>query len=81
MPGIVIGIVAIVALYLILKLLRVSAGMIMKFVWNGVIGLVLLFIFNSIGSIIGLSLEVNVINALIAGVFGIPGIILLLLVK
>lgn len=79
--GLLIGLLAVFALYIVLKLLAVSVPTIMKLVWNGVVGLVILFLFNLIGGNFGLALEMNVLNSLIAGVFGVPGIIILLLLQ
>lgn len=76
MENIIIGLLGVLILYLVLKLLKVSAKVIFKLVWNGAIGVILLYIFNALGS----NIEMNVVNALIAGVFGIPGIILLLFI-
>ena len=44
-------------------------------------GIVLLFVFNFIGGFFGFSLGVNAVTALVAGVLGIPGVILLVLVQ
>lgn len=75
------GILAIVLLYIVLKLLKVSIPLLSKLVINGVIGLITLVIFNVIGGLIGLSIEITVVNAIIAGIFGIPGIIVILILN
>ena len=41
--------------------------------------MVLLWLFNMVGSIAGLHLQINAITALVAGFFGVPGVILMLL--
>lgn len=79
--GIVFGIIAIIVLWIILKLLSVSTKTLMTLLWNGIAGLVLLFVFNLVGSIFGLQVEVNALNSIVAGIFGIPGIIVLLLLQ
>lgn len=79
--SIVLGLIAILFLYAILKILRVSMSVIIKLLWNGVIGLVLLVIFNALGSIFGLNIEVNALNAIVAGLLGVPGIVLLLILN
>ena len=79
--SIVLGIIAILFLYAILKILRVSMSVIIKLLWNGAIGLVLLVIFNALGSLFNLNIEVNALNAIIAGLLGVPGIILLLILN
>ena len=79
--GIVFGMIAIIVLWVILKLLSVSTKTLMTLLWNGIAGLVLLFVFNLVGSIFGLQVEVNALNSIVAGIFGIPGIIVLLLLQ
>lgn len=79
--SIVLGLIAILFLYAVLKILRVSMSVIIKLLWNGVIGLVLLVIFNALGSLFNLNIEVNALNAIIAGLLGVPGIILLLILN
>ena len=48
---------------------------------NTVLGFVGLFLVNWLGSYIGISLGINVVNAVVVGTFGIPGLILLLLLR
>ncbi|WP_103981046.1 pro-sigmaK processing inhibitor BofA family protein [Helcococcus massiliensis] len=79
--SIVLGIIAILFLYIVLKILRVSMSVIIKLLWNGAIGLVLLVIFNALGSILGLNIEINALNAIVAGLLGVPGIVLLLILN
>ena len=70
-----------ILLYLIGMLLVVPIKMLIKLVWNGILGGILLFIVNLIGNFIGISLVINPITALIAGFLGIPGVILLLILQ
>lgn len=70
-----------ILLYLIGMLLVVPIKMLIKLVWNGILGGILLFIVNLIGNFIGISLTINPITALIAGFLGIPGVILLLILQ
>ena len=76
---IILAIIVVALIFGGLKFIVGSAKIIGKLVWNGVIGLILLFLFNIIGGVIGLNIEPTFINALVAGVFGVPGIIVLLL--
>lgn len=80
MGNIIFGIIAVFLVVLVLKILKVSVAVIWKFFWNGVIGLILLFLVNLLGQGVGFNIEMNLVNSLIAGVFGVPGIILLLLI-
>ena len=52
-----------------------------KLLWNTFTGFLLLLIFNALGSMIGLTVAVNAATALTVGILGVPGLILLLLVK
>ena len=62
-------------LFLIIKLLKWP----LKILINGILGIILLYIANIVGSYIGFVLPINAISALIAGFLGIPGIIFLVL--
>ena len=57
-----------------------SLKRIIKLVLNGLIGGITLLIVNSIGGSIGLSVPLNPLTALIAGVLGFPGVILLIVI-
>ena len=72
---IVYALVGLALLFLIIKLLKWP----LKILINGILGIILLYIANIVGSYIGFVLPVNAISALIAGFLGIPGIIFLIL--
>ena len=73
------GIVGIVVLFLLIKLLKWP----MKIIINGILGVVILYIVNLIGTgtSFNFSLAINPITALIAGFLGIPGVIVLIIIK
>ena len=62
-------------LYLVIKLLKWP----IKILINGIVGIVLLYITNFIGTFIGFVIPINAITALIAGFLGMPGIIFLII--
>ena len=62
-------------------LLKAPLRWFMKLLLNMAIGIVMLFVFNFIGGFFDFSLGINALNALVAGILGIPGVILLVLVK
>ena len=68
-------------LSLTFKLLKKPLGLAVKLLLNALCGSVFLFIFNVLGSFFELSLGVNWLNAIVAGVLGVPGVVLLLLLK
>jgi len=72
---------AIGAIYVIGMLLVVPIRIVIKFIINGIIGAVILFLLNIFGSFIGITIAINPITALIAGFLGVPGILLLLFLQ
>ncbi|MBE6067269.1 MAG: pro-sigmaK processing inhibitor BofA [Clostridium lundense] len=73
--------VAIIALVIIVKLFAWPIAILIKLVINGVAGAVLLFLVNLVGSLVNFSIGINAITALIAGFFGVPGVIVLVVLK
>ena len=73
----VVGILLVVVIF---YLMTKPAKWILKTVLNGILGGVMLLIINYFGSSIGLSIPINPISALVAGVLGFPGVILLILI-
>ncbi|MGI6327997.1 MAG: pro-sigmaK processing inhibitor BofA family protein [Dethiobacteria bacterium] len=71
----------VLVLYILAKLLYVPMKIILRFLGNTVIGGLLLALFNIVGSFWGLQIGLNVITAVIIGLMGIPGIILLLILQ
>ena len=66
---------------LLIKLFKTPLKWIFKLVINGGLGFIGLFILNLIGGLIGIELGLNWVNAIVVGFLGVPGIILLLLLK
>lgn len=73
--------VGIVALYVIGLLLVVPIKIIMRLVVNGIIGGLTLLLVNLVGGLVGLSIGINPVTALIAGFLGVPGVVLLLIIQ
>ncbi len=78
LQAILLGVVAIVLLAIFLKLLKFSVKTILKFVINAAIGLVLIFLLNLIP---GVAIPVTWWSGLVSGLFGVPGVIVLLIVS
>lgn len=77
------GLIGIILLFLLMKLLKWP----IKILINGIIGVVILYIVNFIianlnlvGINIHFSLAINPITALIAGFFGVPGVVVLIII-
>ncbi len=73
--------IGIFLLSLTFKILKRPIGWILKFLIHACMGYVALFIFNFIGAWFDISLGLNWVNAAVTGVLGVPGVILLLLIK
>ena len=65
----------VVLVWLVVKLLSMP----FKLVWNGLCGALLLWCINLVGSIVGFSMKITIIKALIAGFFGVPGAVVVVL--
>ena len=70
-----------VLLYFTGWLLLAPLKFIMKLLVNGLVGGLLLLVINLIGGFFSVTIAINPLSAVIAGYFGLPGIILLLLFK
>lgn len=68
-------------LWLICKLLSFPLRVLWKLVINALLGAAILFLFNLVGDFFSLSIPINALNALITGVLGVPGVILLLVLQ
>ncbi|MDO4534842.1 MAG: pro-sigmaK processing inhibitor BofA family protein [Clostridium perfringens] len=72
---ILIGLIlAVILLRLIFGSIKKIAGLMI----NSVLGAILLMIVNYFGAYFGISVGINLLTAIIAGVFGIPGILFLI---
>ncbi|MBQ3424912.1 MAG: pro-sigmaK processing inhibitor BofA family protein [Clostridia bacterium] len=72
---------AVLLLLLFIKIIRLPLKWLFKLLLHAVVGFVALFVFNFLGSYAGIWLELNLFNAVITGILGVPGVILLLLFK
>lgn len=71
---ILIGLIlAVILLRLIFGSIKKIAGLMI----NSVLGAILLMVVNFFGAYIGIGVDINLLTAIIAGVFGIPGILFL----
>lgn len=67
-----------VILFFVIQFFMKPIKILWKLVFNSVIGLILLFVVNYIGSYFSFALPYNIITVLIAGFLGIPGILMLI---
>ena len=73
--------VGLVLLYVVGWLLLVPLKIILKFLYNAIIGGIVLWLLNLVGGLIGITVAINPVTALIVGFLGVPGLILILLLQ
>lgn len=76
-----IVVIAVIAIVVVVRLLSAPIRLAGKLLINALAGFVVLFLLNFVGGIVGLSLGINWINAIVVGILGAPGVVLLLLIK
>ena len=67
--------VGIIILCLIAKIISLPVKLLWKFITNSLIGAVMLWVVNLFGA----GIPIDIVRALIAGIFGIPGVLLILI--
>ncbi len=70
---------AIVFVILLIRILSAPIRGIIKFLLHAAFGYVLLFIASFFGDFVGLDIQINLLSAVIAGFFGVPGVVFLAL--
>ncbi|GHU84099.1 hypothetical protein FACS189415_7700 [Bacteroidia bacterium] len=70
-----------VLLYIIGWLLLVPFKAVWKFLLNALLGGLLLWVLNLVGALIGLRIAINPITALVVGILGVPGVVLILVLQ
>lgn len=76
-----IYVACIIGIIIIGKIFIVPIKIIFKLIINSILGVILLYVINMIGTMWGLHIGINLITALIVGILGIPGAILLLILS
>lgn len=81
MPTILVYILAVLGICLIAKIFSAPIKLIIKLLINALMGGIALVVLNWIGSFFNFHIELNFFSALITGALGIPGIIILIILK
>ncbi len=71
----------IIILFLLGRLLFVPIKIVLRLVFNALIGGVAILLVNFLGSAFNFHMDLNVYSALIVGMLGVPGIALLIILK
>lgn len=72
-------VIAIVIIFLSLTIFRRPLGCLLRLLFNTLGGFALLLFINFFGQFVGINLELNLLNAVIVGILGLPGVGLLLI--
>lgn len=73
--------IGVAILFVVLKLLALPMKLIIKLVINGLVGGVIIFVINLIGASFGFAITLNWITALIVGILGIPGVVIVAILQ
>ena len=74
---IALGVGVAVALYVLFKILAAPVKWVFKLLINAAIGFLMLFLANFVGGFFDFTIPVNLLTCVIAGAFGVPGVIFL----
>lgn len=74
-------IIIIVLLFFVSWLLIIPLKKIFKILINSMFGIIALFLFNLLSGYTGIYIGINIVTALIIGVLGVPGFLLLLILN
>lgn len=78
---IIIYLACIIFLFLIGKFFVWPLKSILKIIGNSILGGIMIFIVNAVGSVFSFHIGLNVVTAIVTGILGIPGVILLIILK
>jgi inhibitor of the pro-sigma K processing machinery len=71
----------IILLLIIGRIFLTPIKFILKFLLNSVIGVLVLLLLSFLGKFIGLIIYINLFNVIVSAILGVPGIILILMLK
>lgn len=70
-----------ILVYVVGLILVVPLKLLVRLLMNGIAGGIFLVLFNLVGGIFNLNIVINPLNAIIVGFLGVPGVILLLVLR
>lgn len=79
--SIIIYLACIIGLFLLGRIFIIPLKSILKLIGNSVLGGILICVVNLIGGIFNFHIGLNIGTALITGILGVPGVILLVILK
>lgn len=73
--------IGLAVLFIVLKILTLPMKIIIKLLINGVVGGAIILVINLIGVNFGFTLDLNWITALIVGILGVPGVVIVAILQ
>jgi inhibitor of the pro-sigma K processing machinery len=77
----VVYVACIIGIFIIGKIFIIPIKLIVKLMINSILGGILLYVINIVGSMWQFHIGINLITSLMVGILGVPGAILLILIK
>ncbi len=77
----ILGAAVLCGVVMLLKIFGTPIRLALKLALNTLLGFAELVVLNFLGSLVGIGIGINLVNALVVAVLGIPGVFLLFLVK
>ena len=74
-------VLGLILLYIVGGLLLVPFKLLLKLSFNSLLGALAIILINAIGGVFSITLPLNPINAVIIGTLGLPGVVLLLVIR
>ena len=69
------------AIFIIGKILLFPIKLLIKLMFNSIIGAAIIYIINLVGANFGFHIGLNLVTSLVVGILGIPGAILLIILQ
>ncbi|MBQ8379747.1 MAG: pro-sigmaK processing inhibitor BofA family protein [Clostridia bacterium] len=76
----IVLIFAAIAVVIVAKMLAWPVKKIIKLAVNVVLGIIMIYLVNTFGMVVGIKIPFNIVTALIAGILGVPGVVALILI-
>ena len=76
----IVLIFAAIAVVIVAKMLAWPVKKIIRLAVNVVLGIIMIYLVNTFGMVVGIKIPFNIVTALIAGILGVPGVVALILI-
>lgn len=73
--------IGLLLLYIVGRILIMPLRIVLRLLYNGIIGGIALVVINYLGGFVGINIAINAVTALTVGFLGIPGVVMLLILR